>query len=165
MDQNSGRILDKTLEVHTLELARYTLQESDLKDASILDCWLFWFLHAHEYEEEELLKLFPQPAIQQATKTISQIAQMTEDKTMYDAREKAIRDQQWALHAAHREGKLEGKLEGEIEGEIKLVRTLQEILGISISQERELLTMDLDQLRALASDLQQKVRGRRLSSP
>ncbi len=56
---------------------------------------------------------------------------------MYDAREKAIRDHQWALNAAHREGfhegeskgKMEGKIEGRLEGEIKLIRTLEGILG------------------------------------
>ena len=45
-----------------------------------------------EYEPDELLRLFPQAAFQQATRTITQIAQKTEDKAMYDAREKAIRD-------------------------------------------------------------------------
>jgi len=60
----------------------------------MLDCWLFWFLHAHEYEADALLKLFPQQAIRQATQTIVNIAQVTEDKVMYDVREKAIRDQQ-----------------------------------------------------------------------
>ena len=31
---------------------------------------------------------------------------------MYDAREKAIRDQQWALKASRKEGIIEGKIEG-----------------------------------------------------
>jgi predicted transposase/invertase (TIGR01784 family) len=154
-DQKTGRILGGTLEIHTLELGWYTLKESELSMASMFDCWLYWFIHAHEYDTDALMKLFPQPAIQQATRTITQIAQKTEDKAMYDAREKVIRDQQWALNAAHREG--------EIKGEIKLVRTLQEILGISISEEHELHAMDFDQLKALAADLQQRVRGRRLS--
>ena len=46
---------------------------------------------------------------------------------MYDAREKAIRDQQWALNASFREG------------EIKLIQTLQEIL-----QESIVATTDLE---------------------
>ena len=69
-------------------------------------------MHAHEYEPEELLKLFPQPAIQQATKSITKIAQKTEDKAMYDAREKANRDRRWAMSAARREGEIEGEIKG-----------------------------------------------------
>ena len=41
----------------TLELARYNLQASDLANASLLQQWLYWLLHAHEYESEELLRL------------------------------------------------------------------------------------------------------------
>ena len=88
----------------------------------MLDCWLFWFLHAHEYEPEALLTLFPQQAIRQATQTITRIAQITEDKAMYDAREKAIRDQQWILNSvdrAYQKGQREGKVEGKVEGKSK----------------------------------------------
>ena len=53
-DKESGRVLDRTLEIHTLELGRYNMRESELRTASMLDCWLFWFLHAHEYEPEAL---------------------------------------------------------------------------------------------------------------
>src|SRR5580658_9293638 len=84
-DRESGRVLAGTLEIHTIELPRYTLREADLKTASLLECWIYWFMHAQEYEPDALLKLFPQPAIQQATKTITQIARKTEDKAMYDS--------------------------------------------------------------------------------
>ena len=108
-DAESGRVLPETLEIHTLELGRYNLRESDLKTANMLDCWLYWFLHAHEYEADALLKLLPQQPIRQATQTIVRIAQVTEDKTMYDAREKAIRDYQWAMNSARREGKVKAR--------------------------------------------------------
>ena len=138
----------------------------------MLDCWLFWFLHAHEYEADALLKLFPQQAIRQATQTIVSIAQVTEDKVMYDAREKAIRDQQWAMNAAHREGviegelkgkiegEIEGKIKGEIKGEIKLIRTLQAILCIPVSEEQELRALNLAQLESLTNNLQSQSRNR-----
>ena len=111
-DQDSGRTLDQTIEFHTLELGRYNLKESDLAQASMRDRWLYWFLHAHEYERDALRDLFSEEPILLATDTITRIAEKTEDKSMYDAREKSIRDQQSAIVAAHREGKLEGKLEG-----------------------------------------------------
>ena len=72
--------------------------------------------------------------MQLATQTITKIAEITEDKTMYDAREKAMRDRQWALNQAHREG----EIDGEIKGEIKLIRTLEGILGLVLSKEEDL---------------------------
>jgi predicted transposase YdaD len=126
------------------------------------------FLHAHEYEPEDLLKLLPQPAIQQATRTITNIAQKSEDKAMYDSREKAIRDRQWAMSAARREGEIEGeikgeikgKIEGKIEGKVELIRMLQGILLAAVSDENELRAMQLEQLEALAKSLQEKLRNR-----
>ena len=154
--------------IHTLELARYNTKESELRTATMLDCWLFWLLHAHEYEPEELMKLLPEPAIRQATNTLTRISQITEDKAMYDAREKAIRDRKWEIAArertARREGKIEGKIEGEregeIKGEIKMVRTLQGLLGVAVAEEQELHALALEQLRAMTSDLQEKLRTR-----
>ena len=99
---------------------------------------------------------------------------------MDDAREKAIRDRNWALNAARREGeikgemkgriegkiegeikgKIEGKIEGEIKGKIELIRTLQGILNVPVSEEQDLCGMTLEQLEALTSSLQQKLRSR-----
>ena len=91
---------------------------------------------------------------------------------MYDAREKAIRDREWLLSASRREGELkgklegklegriEGKLEGRIEGEIKLIRTLQGILQLPLSEECELRAMQLEQLESMTSSLQERLRNR-----
>ncbi len=77
MDRDSSRVLDETLEIHTLEFGCYNLRESDLGTASLLDLWLYWLLHAHEYDSKSLAGLFPQPAFQQATDTITRIAEIT----------------------------------------------------------------------------------------
>ncbi len=136
----------------------------ELADASLLKIWLFWLLHAHEYEPEELLRLFPQAAIQLATQTIVRIAEITEDKTMYDARAKAIRDQQWTLNASFREGeikgKTEGKIEGKIEGEIKLIQTLQEILRESKFATSDLEGKSLEELQAMTVELRTRIAKR-----
>ncbi|MGO8747803.1 MAG: Rpn family recombination-promoting nuclease/putative transposase [Thermoguttaceae bacterium] len=167
-DGESARVLQGTLEIHTLELGRYTLTEADLATADMLDCWLYWLLHAHEYEPAALLTLLPQQAIRQATEALARIAQISEDKAMYDAREKAIRDRKWELNAAFREGKMEGKLEGKLEGELKgkmegkieLIRALQGILQTSVSEEQELRAMTLEQLESLTSGLREQLRNR-----
>ena len=75
---------------------------------------------------------------------------------MYDAREKAMRDQQWALNQAHREG----LFEGEIKGEIKLIRTLEGVLGLALSKVEDLQKLDLESLQKLTSTIQDRVRNR-----
>ena len=145
-----------TVEIHTLELGRYNREVSELASASMLDCWLYWLLHAQEFDSGQLTELFPQEAIRQATQTITRISQRSEDKTMYDSREKAIRDRQWALSASRREGQLEGK----IEGEIRLIQTLEEILQLPKSDDAALSQKTLSELEALAVQLQAKLRNR-----
>jgi predicted transposase/invertase (TIGR01784 family) len=149
-------LLLDTLEIHTLELGWYNLQESELATASLLDRWLYWLLHAHQYDAKELGSLFPQPEFQKATDSIDRIAKKTEDKAMYDTREKAIRDQQWILNAARREGREEGREEGEI----KLIQTLQEILGSPVSDPAVFQGRSLEQLRAMTEELRKKIQRR-----
>ena len=120
------------------------LEEADLLTASLLDCWLYWFLHAHEYEAEALLKLLPYQPIQQATRTIERIAQQTEDKVMYDARERARQDEGWIARAAYREGAKEARIEGKIE----MIRMFEGLLGLAESPLEELQKMGLDELDA-----------------
>ncbi len=157
VDRDSGRLLEETLEIHTLELGWYNLKESDLETASLLDRWLYWLLHAHQYDAQTLARLFPQPEFQKATDSIDRIAKKTEDKTMYDTREKAIRDQQWILNAARREGREEGREEGELFGRIRL---LQKLLGLSQSTDEELITKSSADLDAMATELQAQLRMR-----
>jgi predicted transposase/invertase (TIGR01784 family) len=156
VDEDSGRLLDETLEIHTLELGWYNLQESEIETASLLDRWLYWLLHAHQYDAKKLGGLFPQPEFQKATDSIERIAKKTEDKAMYDTREKAIRDQQWILNAARREG----REEGEIKGEIKLIQTLQGILGGPVSDATVFQGRSLEQLRAMTEELRKKIQRR-----
>ena len=159
-DVLSGRTLRETLEIHTLELGWYNLTEADLPTAGTLERWLFWLLHADEYEPETLMKLLPEQAFQIATQTLNRISEITEDKQMYDAREKAIRDRQWAINASRSEGKVEGKIEGKIEGEMRLIRSLEEILNQPASGESELAAKSLEELQAIAAKLQSKIRSR-----
>ena len=83
---------------------------------------------------------------------------------MYDAREKAIRDQQWALNASFREGELKGelkgKIEGKIEGEIKLIQTLQEIIREPKFATSDLEGKSLEELQAMTVDLRTQIAKR-----
>jgi predicted transposase/invertase (TIGR01784 family) len=181
VDRDSGRLLLDTLEIHTLELGWYNLQESELATASLLDRWLYWLLHADQYDAQTLGSLFSQPEFQKATDSLDRIAKKTEDKAMYDTREKAIRDQQWILNAARREGleagrqegrqegreegreegRQEGREEGREEGELfGRIRMLQNLLSLPQSTDQELQPKSRTELETLATELQTQLRKR-----
>ncbi len=76
-------MLGDTIEIHFLELSCYNLTEEDLPAASIKDRWIYWLLNAHRYDFDRLMELFPEVAIQTATRELQKIADRTEDKEMY----------------------------------------------------------------------------------
>ncbi len=153
--------------IHTLELPKYNLKYSDVRSDDLLGCWLYWLRHAPDYDADALRVAFPQPALRRASEALIRIAQISEDKAMYDAREKAIRDHNWMLNAARKEGedkgRIEVKIEGKIEGKIEMVRMLQGLLYMPLTDEKELLAMSLVQLDALTAGLQEKLRSRTAS--
>ncbi len=51
-------------------------------------------------------------------------------------------------------------IEGEIKGEIQMIRTLQGLLGVPLADEEKLRALSLEQLQAITSDLQEKLRNR-----
>ncbi len=164
-DLATRRVLAETLEIHTLELGKYNLSTDQLATTTGLDCWLSWFLHAHEFTAAELRVLFPRAAIQQATNALETIAMKTDDKQLYELREKAIRDQDWAINAARREGQAEGRAEGKAEGRsegelIGKIRNLQELLGMPIDTSNELVSRTIGELEQLSCQLQQQLRSR-----
>ncbi|MBX3416804.1 MAG: hypothetical protein KF851_04310 [Pirellulaceae bacterium] len=103
-----------------------------------------------------LLELFPEAAFQLASTQLISISEKTEDKEMYDAREKAIRDHEWAIHVARDEG----IKEGEIKGKIETIRLLQKLLGLSPSRDSEFVGKSLEELQAITTELQKKFQNR-----
>lgn len=173
-DLESGRALRNTIEIHTLELGWYNLSENELSCASELERWLFWLRNAHKYDSETLRRLFPQPAFIQATDTIDRIARKTEDKDMYDLREKRLRDQRWMINSSIRQGLNQGleqglekgleqgRQEGRKEGVnlgivLGQIKSFQKLLGLIPSNDQELMAQDIAELQALASELENQV--------
>jgi flagellar biosynthesis/type III secretory pathway protein FliH len=126
--------------------------------------WLFWLLRSHEYSREELLRLFPELAIQRATVALSNICLITKDKQMYDLRKKAEIDYHWGLIAAKKEGREDGLEKGREEGRrdelIKIVAFCKSILELPETPIAELEKLDIKELGKIASDLQGQVRRR-----
>ena len=145
--------LQDTIEIQTVELSKYNREQCPLSQASELEQWCYWIKHSHEHSEEELRELLPGLAFLQATQELEAIREITEERQMYDSREKAALDLQSGLIDAREEGREEGL---EL-GEIKLIRTLQEILGEPVTNESDLMSHSLEKLQAISADLRNRL--------
>ena len=134
--------------------------------------------NADKHTAEELQSLLPDVALRRATEELSEIKQITEEKEMYDSREKAIRDQQshlieslskgrkQGLRKGLKRGLEKGRKEGREEGarvgiEIGFIQSLQEILGLEVTTLQELTQKSLPELIALKQSLQTVLKDHR----
>ena len=76
---------------------------------------------------------------------------------MYDSREKGYLDWQSSIADAREEGLEKGIEKGREEGEIKLIRTLQDILNISPSEETVFEGKSLLELQAITASLRDQI--------
>jgi len=149
------------IEVHTVELTKYNLQEETISTAPAIEQWAFFFLFADRYEPERLRALLPGVEFQQAISVVEAIAAKTEDRTMYDQRMKAQRDYQWGLDSARQEGLEEGLEKGLEKGEsLGKIQILQQLLGEEPSSTASLRERTLNELSIMLADLQQRLRSR-----
>ena len=161
VDIHSGRELDNAIEVHTLELTKYNISEATITSASKLHQWIFLLLRAQEYDASRLMQLLPGIEFEQAIGTIAAISAKTEDRQMYDQREKAQRDYEWALSGAREEGREEGLELGLERGRIAgRIQTLQELLGDPLADDAQLAGKSPDDLKSELAALQQRLRDR-----
>lgn len=164
IDPQHSRELPGAIEVHTVELTKYNLDEATISAAPAIEQWAFFFLRADRYEAARLRQLLRGEAFQQAIAVVETIAAKTEDRQMYDQREKAQRDHQWALDSVRQEGRelgrKEGREEGRREGLMETIPLLQQLLGEPPWATTDLEIRSLDELTALRADLQQRLRRR-----
>jgi len=88
-----------------------------------------------------------------ATGELNAIREITEEKQMYDAREKASLDIQSNLIDARQEGRQKGEAIGQ-------VKTYQELLGDRVALDEELSRMSSEQLASTIAELRTRLRKR-----
>ena len=59
VDRESGRVLEESIEIHTVELAKYHGALSEVRSASVLEQWAYWIKNSSEHTVEELQELLP----------------------------------------------------------------------------------------------------------
>ena len=158
VERATGKVLEDSIEIHIVELSKYNGTIGIVSpQSSVLEQWCYWIKYSSEHTAEELRELLPGLAFLRATKELGDIQTITEEKAMYDSREKAILDYESNLIDAREEGREEGEAIGMEKGRIQL---LQELLdGPSISQQ-EMNIMSLEELQSTTKSLQTKLRER-----
>lgn len=164
LDAASGKRLDNAIEVHTLELTKYNLSSHTISTATQLEQWVFLLLHAQDYEADELHRLLPGIAFKTAIDTLEIIFAKTQDKRMYDQREKAQRDYEWQLASERTQGLEQGLEQGEEKGRrlevVKTIHMLQELLHEPMSSAESLAAQSLEILTATVAELRLRLQDR-----
>jgi len=137
---------------------KYHSAETTIVSASKLAQWACLLLRAQDDEAESLKRLLPGIEFENAINSIATISAKTEDKLMYDQREKAQRDYEWALSGAREEGREEGRKAAVAE----TVRMLEELAGEPLSPFEDLVTQALSSLEMRGSQLQRQLRDRQV---
>lgn len=159
----------ETVELHTVELAKYNVTEEGLAGATEIEKWVFFFINASGYEAERLRELLPGEGFERAISAAEAIAGRTEDRMMYDQREKAERDYRWAIESARREGVEKGREEGvqiglekgrEVGVLVGKIQLLEQLLGQVPTPTERLAGRSVEELDSLLAELQGRLRHR-----
>jgi hypothetical protein len=114
-----------------------------------------------EHTVEELQELLPGLEFFRATGELNAIREITEEKQMYDAREKASLDIQSNLIDARQEGRQEGIRIGEQRGKLEAsIQIYEGLLGDSPTSESDLKDLSMEELESKVTLLQKRLRDR-----
>jgi predicted transposase/invertase (TIGR01784 family) len=168
-----GHVLTDDLQVHLLELTKLTVTRDNLKMATSVERWAFFFLNADQLTLVEIQELFPEPEFAEAAGVLKVIKDTPEQMDTYISRLKSKLDEDWRIEAtrseALREGEARGRTEGQAEGRqeglkagelIGRIETLREVLGLVEPTREQLQSYDAPQLTILCERLQLQLRSR-----
>jgi len=92
VERESKVVLEESIEIHTVELAKYNGTAEAVRGASVLEQWAYWIKNANDHSVAELQALLPGLEFLRATGELNAMREITEEKQMYDASEKASLD-------------------------------------------------------------------------
>ena len=128
-----------------------------------------WIKNSSEHTVEELQELLPGLKFLRATGELNAIREITEEKQMYDAREKASLDIQSNLIDARQEGREEGRRKGieigeqrgDQRGKLKAsIQIYEGLLSDLVTSESVLNSRSTEELESMAAHLQKRLRDR-----
>lgn len=162
MDSKHGLTLTDHLQVHLLELPKYASPSHNGVITDPIEQWCYFFLRADELTAEEIGRRLPEPVFLEATGVLEMIARDPDQRSLYEARLKAERDARAKLDYARNEGLEQGLEKGRREERLRTVGILRDIAGASSPTDAELQLLSFEDLAALESDFQRRLRKREL---
>jgi hypothetical protein len=144
------------LEIHLLELPKYSPVDDNEAIADPRDQWMYFFRRAEGSTVEELLERLPDPVFKRAVGVLEMISRTPDQRRHYDARLKWELDENTRIQTAFEEG----EARGEARVRIELIRTLENLLQMQISSDAELRGKSIEELRQQAQYLQELIRNR-----
>ena len=158
-------VLTDDLEMHLIELPKFHRSNTEIPRCSALEKWLYFLQHAEHLDADELRKLLPGAAFEEAIGVLEMIARTPEEREFYDSRLKLVRDEEARLLFARIEGREEGREEGRQEGIEKgllagKIQLLQQLLGKTESPMSDLENSTVTELYEMLQTLQAELRSR-----
>ena len=157
----SGLELTNCLEIHLLELPKYSPVDDNEVIADPRDQWMYFFRRARGSSVEELLDRLPDPVFQRAVGVLEMISRTPDQRRHYDTRLKWELDENTRIQTAFEEGEIKGREEGREEGELfGKIRMLQNLLSLPQSTDDALRSRSRTELESLVTELQAQLRKR-----
>jgi predicted transposase/invertase (TIGR01784 family) len=155
IEAKSGLLLAGDLEIHLIELPKFTKSVDEL--SSDLDRWCYFFRHGADLDLDCLPPSLDVPPIRRALEVLTVFTQDEREREAYEASLKFQRDQSSLLAEAAeaeergtKKGMEKGREQGALIGEIRLS---QQLLKMPQSAEAELAQMSMEDLMALRAQL------------
>jgi predicted transposase/invertase (TIGR01784 family) len=145
-DLDDNTELTDQLEIHFIELEKFTKDLPDLKKT--LDRWIYFLKHAEKFTKdnlpEELKEVEP---IKKASELLDKVSLNDEEREIYEARLKLLRDEEGAIETA----RLRGVEEGE-KNKLKEIVKKSLQMNLSIEQINQLTGLKPDEIEKLTDE-------------
>ncbi|MCO8124871.1 Rpn family recombination-promoting nuclease/putative transposase [Stieleria sp. TO1_6] len=156
--RDGGLKLTDGLQIHLLELPKYTVPSDNRVITDPVDAWCHFFRRAETMTAEEIKQRFNSPAFSEAAEVLDMIQRTPQQRSQYELRLKAQRDERARMQFAVEQARKEGKAEGEAVGEARCrIKILHELLS---REQTSVENLSLDELATLEKDLQRQLRDR-----
>ena len=142
--------LTNGLQIHLLELPKYTLPSDNKVIADPVEAWAYFFRQADAMTTDEIQQRFNCPAFTEAAQVLDMIQRTPQQRSQYERRLKAQRDERARMEYAVDQARLEGEALGRIS-------ILRKILG---GEPESLDSLSLEQLTVIEKELQNQLRER-----
>ncbi|OCL26023.1 transposase [Orenia metallireducens] len=149
--QSKEELIDH-LEIHFIELEKYNKDLSEVQTA--LDRWTEFLKRAHEYNKNQIpAQLAEIKSIEKAIRVLDAMYLNEDERELYEARLKWLRDEEMALKKAEEKGREEGRREGVEEGKKEMVNNLLK-LGVEIDKIIEASGLSKEEIQNLRNSIE-----------